>query len=83
VLVNDSGIGIPSNLRDRIFEPFTQVDPSIEDTRHKGSFGLGLSIGRALINKMGGQLDYVSQEGRGSSFFFELPRVPEASNDFA
>jgi len=83
VLVNDSGIGIPSNLRDRIFEPFTQVDPSIEDTRHKGSFGLGLSIGRALINKMGGQLDYVSQEGKGSSFFFELPRVPEASNDFA
>jgi PAS domain S-box-containing protein len=76
VLVSDQGIGIPDGLKDRIFEPFTQADPSIEDNRRKGSFGLGLSIGRALINKMGGVLDYISQEGSGSTFFFELPQVP-------
>jgi PAS domain S-box-containing protein len=76
VLVSDQGIGIPEGLRERIFEPFTQVDPSIEDNRRKGSFGLGLSIGRALISRMGGNLDYLRHEGRGSTFFFELPQVP-------
>ncbi|MGD8588240.1 MAG: PAS domain-containing sensor histidine kinase [Chromatiales bacterium] len=81
VLVSDKGIGIPKRLRERIFEPFTQIDPSIEDTRHKGSFGLGLSIGRALINMMGGKLDFISQEGSGSTFFFELPRVPAEPNE--
>ena len=81
VLISDQGIGIPASLKDRIFEPFTQVDPSLEDTRRKGSFGLGLSIGRALINKMGGVLDYISQEGRGSTFFFELPQVPVEPGD--
>ena len=76
VFISDMGIGIPNELRERIFEPFTQVDPSIEDTRRKGSFGLGLSIGRALINKMGGTLDFTSHAGEGSTFFFELPQLP-------
>jgi PAS domain S-box-containing protein len=76
VLVRDKGVGIPNGLRERIFEPFTQVDPSLEDARRKGSFGLGLSIGRALINKMGGKLDFISHDGRGSTFFFELPQLP-------
>lgn len=74
VYVSDDGIGIPDHLRERIFEPFAQVDPSIEDTRRKGSFGLGLSIGRALIGKMGGILDFTSVEGQGSTFYFELPK---------
>ena len=76
VYVSDDGIGIPDDLRERIFEPFAQVNPSIEDTRRKGSFGLGLSIGRALIQKMDGMLDFVSVEGKGSTFFFELPVIP-------
>ena len=72
VLVQDNGSGIPEEFRAHIFQKFAQADAS--DTRQKSGTGLGLSISRALIEGMGGRLDFVSQHGQGSTFFFDLPR---------
>lgn len=72
VCVQDWGCGIPEKFRARIFSKFAQADSS--DTRKIGGTGLGLSICKALVEKMGGQIDYISDtNGKGSTFFFELP----------
>jgi signal transduction histidine kinase/DNA-binding NarL/FixJ family response regulator len=71
VSVRDSGIGIPHDRIEAIFEAFTQVDGSI--TRRFGGTGLGLSISRQLAMRMGGSLWGESVEGAGSTFTFELP----------
>ena len=71
VSVEDRGPGIPESFRARIFEKFAQADGS--DTRRKGGSGLGLSIARALAERMGGTLDFVSEEGAGTTFRVELP----------
>lgn len=72
--VRDQGRGIPPAFRQTIFQPFTQVDGS--DAREKGGTGLGLSIARTLVERMGGRLDFESEEGAGSTFWIELPAVP-------
>lgn len=70
--VEDSGIGIPHDRLDILFEPFTQVDAST--TRTHGGTGLGLAICQRLVQLMGGQaLGVESHPGRGSRFFFEIP----------
>ena len=69
--ISDHGAGIPEEFRGRIFQKFSQADAS--DTKQKGGTGLGLNISRALIEKMGGQIDFTSQAGVGTTFFFELP----------
>ena len=71
VEVRDSGIGIPSNKMDAIFEPFTQADGS--HTRRFGGNGLGLTITRRLVGLLGGQIWADSVLGQGSCFTFELP----------
>lgn len=71
VTVTDHGCGIPEEFRSRIFEKFAQADSS--DTRQKGGSGLGLSICKAIVEKMNGRIDYVSQLNVGTSFYFELP----------
>ena len=75
VSVRDHGPGIPQAFRARIFEHFSQADSS--DTRQKGGTGLGLAISRQLIERMGGRLSFDSQEGVGSTFYFELPLARE------
>ena len=74
VTVEDSGIGIPVEALDRLFEPFTQADASI--SRRFGGTGLGLAISRRLAQLMGGTLVGASELGRGSRFQLSLPFRP-------
>jgi two-component system, sensor histidine kinase and response regulator len=75
--VADTGIGVPESDRERIFEPFQQVDTST--TRRHGGVGLGLAIARQIVATMGGAIEVESNAGRGSTFAFaiELPPVVE------
>jgi PAS domain S-box-containing protein len=66
--VTDTGIGIPADSQDSIFDPFHQADGS--STRQYGGSGLGLTICRNLANAMGGRIGLVSREGQGSRFTF-------------
>lgn len=71
VSVTDQGPGIPASFHERIFDKFAQADSS--DKRQKGGTGLGLSISKQLIERMHGSIGFVSTEGIGASFYFELP----------
>ena len=77
VSVNDTGIGIPSNRMDDIFEPFHQLDGS--STRQYNGTGLGLSLVRQIVEAHGSMLEVQSTEGRGSTFKFPLLAVMESS----
>ncbi|RSK35357.1 hybrid sensor histidine kinase/response regulator [Hymenobacter metallilatus] len=72
--VTDTGIGIAADKLDAIFEDFSQANAST--TRQFGGTGLGLSIARNLVQLHGGRLWVESQEGRGSTFWFEVPCQP-------
>ena len=68
--VTDTGIGIPANRTEDIFEPFHQLDGS--STRRYGGTGLGLSLVRQIIEAHGSMIEVQSIEGRGSTFKFPL-----------
>jgi two-component system sensor histidine kinase RpfC len=69
--VEDTGIGVPADKQQAIFELFTQADPSL--TRRYGGTGLGTTIARQLVELMGGKIGLGSREGAGSLFWVELP----------
>lgn len=77
VSVRDHGAGIPVEFQPRIFQKFSQADGS--DSRLKRGTGLGLAISKALIERMGGRIDYVTEAGHGTTFFFELRIANEDS----
>jgi PAS domain S-box-containing protein len=78
--VRDSGIGIPADRIDGLFESFSQVDAST--TRRYGGTGLGLAIGKRLCEMMGGEMWAESEAGKGSAFHFTVPAQATAGPRF-
>jgi len=78
IRVRDTGIGIPAEQMERIFDAFVQVEHDL--TRTRQGTGLGLAISRALARGMGGDLTVQSMEGRGSTFTLILPAAPERTD---
>ncbi|MCW8129581.1 MAG: CHASE domain-containing protein [Planctomycetota bacterium] len=72
--VSDTGVGIPLDRQDRLFQPFSQADSST--TRKYGGTGLGLVISRKLAQMMGGEIRFASQPGAGTTFCLTLPVRP-------
>jgi signal transduction histidine kinase len=77
VHIVDTGAGIPAAQLPRLFEDFYQADPS--QPRDKATSGLGLTLARRLVIRMGGDLWASSTVGAGSRFSFTVPRSPEAA----
>ena len=69
--VKDTGIGIPKNRQEAIFERFIQAD--ITDMQARQGAGLGLSIAKAYVEMIGGKIWVESEAGIGSTFYFTLP----------
>ena len=73
ISVDDEGVGIPKDAKDRVFGKFSQVDSS--DVRKVGGTGLGLNITKQIVERHNGTIDYVSELGVGSTFFIEFYRL--------
>lgn len=73
--VRDTGVGIPAEQFERIFEPFVQANRSLRSSQE--GVGLGLAISRELARGMGGELTVESAVGEGSTFTLTLPRGPD------
>lgn len=74
IRVTDTGIGIPQDKMELVFEPFVQLDNTL--TRKADGTGLGLAISRSFAREMGGDLTATSVVGEGSAFSLRLPRAP-------
>jgi len=75
VSVKDNGRGIPADAVENIFKKFYQVDTSL--TREKGGSGLGLAICKGIVEAHGGRIWVQSQEGKGSTFLFAIPKTED------
>ncbi|MBC8321875.1 MAG: response regulator [Bacteroidetes bacterium] len=76
--VKDTGIGIPKEKQEAIFERFIQAD--IADIQARQGAGLGLAISRAYTEMLGGEIWVESEEGKGSTFFFTIPNMTDTES---
>lgn len=76
--ITDQGPGIAPSFQTRVFEKFAQADAS--DNRQKGGTGLGLAITKEFIERMGGRVGFDTEEGRGTTFWCELPIVESTTS---
>ncbi len=80
ISVSDQGIGIPPDKIDKIFERFYRMDD--RDTREAGGTGIGLYLTRHLVMAHGGKIWVESEVGKGSTFYFTLPKeIPEEAKE--
>ncbi len=79
--VVDTGVGVPSEVRPRIFSSFTQADAST--TRRYGGTGLGLAISKQLVELMGGDIGLESEVGKGTRFWFTARLETRAADEVA
>ncbi|TDX99667.1 PAS domain S-box-containing protein [Thiohalophilus thiocyanatoxydans] len=77
ISVTDHGKGIAEEFHQKVFDRFGQADAS--DSRNTGGTGLGLSIARAIVEQHGGQINFVSQPGIGTTFYFDMPLYQQQS----
>lgn len=76
--VKDNGPGIPKEKQQFLFKKFYQVDTSLK--RKHGGTGLGLAISKGVVTGLGGQIWVDTEQGKGSSFYFSLPRVTKSED---
>jgi PAS domain S-box-containing protein len=79
VSVIDPGPGIPEEFKPRIFDRFAQADSST--SRQRGGTGLGLAICKMIMTKLGGKIDFASTPGVGTTFYFELGALAQATGE--
>ena len=77
--VTDTGMGIDEEKKKMLFKKFSQADTTI--TRKFGGTGLGLVISKKMVEMMGGQIDFRSEAGKGSEFFFFIPLIKPTSEE--
>jgi signal transduction histidine kinase len=78
ISVRDWGPGIPDSFKPHIFERFAQADPP--DTRQRGGSGLGLSIVRHIVDRLGGAVGFEDAPGGGTIFYVDLPYLEDAAS---
>jgi signal transduction histidine kinase len=74
ITVEDNGMGIPQEKQKHLFKKFYQVDTTL--TRERGGSGLGLAICKGIIDNHGGEITVESEEGKGTKFTFNIPKLP-------
>jgi two-component system phosphate regulon sensor histidine kinase PhoR len=79
VRVADTGVGIPPEALPRLFERFYRVDPA--RSRDGGGTGIGLAIARSVVEAHGGTIRAESEPGKGSTFTFDVPIAPSATDE--
>jgi signal transduction histidine kinase len=71
IAVKDHGIGIPAEMKDKIFDMFTEAKRT--GTAGEQAFGLGLAISKQIVEAHGGKIWFESKPGQGTTFYVELP----------